>query len=62
MNVRKPVHRAKEAGCRRQQSRLEHQPDLSPHQQHRALLRGRRCRAESAAGRNLGAVEDTAKG
>ena len=32
------LHRAKEAGCHRQQSRLEHQPDLPPHQQHRALL------------------------
>ena len=27
-----------EAGCRRQPCRHEHQPDLSPHQQHRALL------------------------
>ena len=32
------VDRAKEAGCCRQQSRHEHQPDLPPHQQHRALL------------------------
>ena len=28
----------KEAGCRCQPCRLEHQPDLPPHQQHRALL------------------------
>ena len=28
----------KKVGCRCQQSRLEHQPDLPPHQPHRALL------------------------
>ena len=32
------LHRAKEAGCRCQPCRHEHQPDLPPHQQHRALL------------------------
>ena len=52
----------KEAGCRRQQSRLEHQPRLPPHQQHQALLRRRRCRAESTASRDLGAAESAAEG
>ena len=32
------LHRAEEAGCRRQPCRLEHQSDLPPHQQYRALL------------------------
>ena len=36
----------KKVGCCRQPCCLEHQPDLPPHQQHRARLRGRRCRAE----------------
>ena len=32
------LHRAEKAGRCRQPCRLEHQPDLLPHQQHRALL------------------------
>ena len=36
--IKVELHRAKEAGCCRQQSRHEHQPDLPPHQQHLALL------------------------
>ena len=35
--------------------------DLPPHQQHRALLRGRRCRTESAASRDLGTAESAAE-
>ena len=36
--ARKMLHREEEAGRCRQPCRLEHQPDLPPHQQHRVLL------------------------
>ena len=55
-------HGERKVSCRCQQDCHKHQPRLPPHQQHRAFLRCRRCRTESAAGRDLGAVEGTAKG
>lgn len=40
----------KKVSCRCQQDCHKHQPRLPPHQQHRAFLRCRRCRAERTDG------------
>ena len=44
------LYQAEKVSCRRQQDCYKHQPRLPPHQQHRARLRCRCCRAERTDG------------
>ena len=54
-------HGERKVSCRCQQDCHKHQPRLPPHQQHRAFLRCRCCRTESAAVGDLGTAESTAE-